>query len=85
MSVCPDGDRNNSLTLCFVGFIDLAGHGACCVHDGAAVVWSPRPRGHTLGLSYWCPPNMHTVLIFSLHCSRFSYFCPELKSGVVVT
>jgi hypothetical protein len=28
---------------------------------------------------------MHMVLITGLHCSRFTCFCPELKSGVVVT
>jgi hypothetical protein len=28
---------------------------------------------------------MRMVLITGLHCSRFTRFCPELKSGVVVT
>jgi hypothetical protein len=42
MSVCPDGDRNNSLIQGFVGSVDLAGHWGCCICDGGAILVGRR-------------------------------------------
>jgi hypothetical protein len=36
MSVCTNGDKNNSLARGFVGPTVLAGCRGCCVHDGRA-------------------------------------------------
>jgi hypothetical protein len=75
MSVCTDGDGNNSLAWGFAGLVTLAGLRGYCIHDGGAILnghWGCRT------LIQEGPPLVFLadVLLVCLWCWSLVYAAP---------